>query len=47
MELTIDLNKEVLEAIEDLAIKHGISTSDAINYALSDYFQLLEGDKKS
>jgi hypothetical protein len=46
LELTIDLKKEVHEGIEDLAIKNGISTSDAINYALSDYFQLLEGEEE-
>jgi hypothetical protein len=38
MKLTIDLSKQLHEALEDFAKGNDMLISEAINYALADYF---------
>ncbi len=45
MKLTIDLSKQLHEALEDFAKGNEMLISEAINYALTDYFSRFEKEK--
>jgi hypothetical protein len=45
MKLTIDLSKQLHEALEDFAKGNEMLISEAINYALADYFSRFEKEK--
>jgi hypothetical protein len=45
MKLTIDLSKQLHEALEDFAKGNDMLISEAINYALADYFSRFEKEK--
>ena len=46
MKLTIDLGKQVHETVADFAKENEMSISEAINYALADYFSRFEKEYK-
>jgi hypothetical protein len=45
MKLTIDLCKQLHEAVEDFAKGNEMLISEAINYALADYFSRFEREE--
>jgi hypothetical protein len=45
MKLTIDLSKQLHEALEEFAKGNEMLVSEAINYALADYFCRFEKEK--
>jgi hypothetical protein len=45
MKLTIDLSKQLHEALEDFAKGNDMLICKAINYALADYFSRFEKEK--